>query len=483
MLQHQTASLKTQKRKAEESGGQPFGLAPFYAFIQNFNRSLHHRTRAIFHKRAPQYLSGLISASDRRNLEKISERLPDTEYQALHHFITHSPWDERVLCQDMARVANGLLGGRHDSCLLIDPTAIPKKGTASVGVRRQYCGTRGKIDNCQVGVFSALANQCDAVLINKRLYLPKQWCADPVRCERAGVPVEARDYKTNQSLALELIEDADRHGVDYAWVGLDAEFGTPNFLLTLAQQGKQFMVDTRSNTHVHLHNPRLSFSPKHLKTDGLKLKHKSVQVSTLPKAGRWKTILIRHSTKGELIAQYRTFKVWLWNGQKHVKPIQAQLIIRRTNGQGKGKRYKYTLCNAPEGTPIQRLAYQQSQRFWIEQAIKDCKDGLGMDEYQVRQWRGWHHHVALTMLAGLFLLKLKLENRQTMPLLSCTDLKELLATIIPQQTSRLEVVWTLILNRHRRRETAIHCRYRQQGARPPDKTLSLDLKQTVYLTM
>lgn len=476
MFPHHTASFKKQKRKAEESGGKSFGLAPFYAFVQDFNPSEHHRTRSLFHERAPQYLSGLLNSSDRRNLEKITERVQDADYQALHHFVTHSPWDDRLLCADIARCANALLGGREDSCLLIDPTALPKKGNSSVGVSRQYCGTRGKIDNCQLGIFSALSQNSDAVLINKRLYLPKDWAGDRERCEKAGIPIEERGYKTNHMLALELIKDADRHGVSYSWIGLDAEFGTHSFLLSLAQMGKQFMVDVKTNTHVYLENPRLSLSPKSLETKAFRYKRKPVQVASLRRPGKWRKIVIRHSSKGEMVAEYRRFAVWLWNGKKETTPIKVHLIVRKIDGRN-GKQYKYSLCNAPEATSVKRLAYQQSQRFWIEQAIKECKDGLGMDEYQVRKWKAWHHHVALTMLAGLFLQKLKLEHRGEMPLLSVYDLKEILAFLIPTKVTRLDSVLDRIHKRHQRRIRAMMQCYRSQGSRPPDHLRSFNLTE------
>jgi SRSO17 transposase len=468
MKPHSTASLKNTKRKAEESGGEPFGLAPFLAFVQDFNPSTHHRTRALFNKCAPQYLSGLIAGKDRRNIEKISENIDQTQYQNLHHFITHSPWSDERLYREVSQFANRLLGGSKDSALFIDPSGIPKKGDNSIGVSRQYCGATGKIDNCQVGVFSALVKDTNVVVINKRLYLPKSWCADSQRCDKAKVPIDARIYKTNQTLAMELIQDADSHGLDYSWVGLDAEFGTVGFLSKLADMGKEFMIDVRTNTHVYLFNPRLSQAGKNQKCRALRRKRKPVKVGSISKAGRWKKVIIRDASKGPMAAKMRSVPVWIWNGKQDAQPLKVHLVIRKLEGDPKGRKYKYSLSNADQNTCMQRLAYQQSQRFWVEKGIKDCKDGLGIDEYQTRQWKSWHHHVALTLLAGVFLMKLKLEEGKSLPLLSIYDLKDLLTVVLPLRKADLETVWTIVLKRHQRKVWSKTSAENRQRSRLPN---------------
>lgn len=466
MCQHQTASLKNKKRKAEELGGEPFGFAPFRSFIHDFNPAQHHRTRSLFDKCAPLYLSGLIGRHHGRNLEKISEHVDGADYQALHHFISHSPWDDQALCERMSQYASRLLGGTPRSGLIIDPSGLPKKGTHSVGVKRQYCGATGKIDNCQLAVFAALVNENRSVLINKRLHLPEEWCDDEKRCRKAGVPRASQGYKTNQQLAMELIQDADRHGVDYAWVGLDAEFGTLGFLLELAAMNKEFMVDVRVNTRVYLNHPFLDIPQETNKKRRFRMRRKSVPVSSISKRGRWKRVTIRDGAKGPMTAKIRKTPVWIWNGEVETEPVRVYLVTRKLEGEPKGKKYKYSLSNAWGNPSCKELAYKQSQRFWVEQAIKECKDGLGMDEYQTRHWRAWHHQVALTMLAALYLMKLKVENGEGMPLLSIYDLKEIICVCLPLRPPDLETVWRHIENRHRRRASAIMSAARQKP--PPD---------------
>jgi SRSO17 transposase len=457
MPKHHTAFYK-KTRRAEESGGESLGLAPFYSFIQDFNRFFQARTRPSFHERAQQYLSGLFQLDHRRNVEKIDETVNGSQYQSLHHFLTHSPWDDEAVCAQISRMANDFVGGTDDSCLLIDPSGIPKKGRHSVGVARQYCGNLGKVDNCQVGVFAALGRGRDACLINKKLYLPKSWCEDPERCDKAGVPKEQRHYRNRAQLALELIEEADQQKLQYAWIGMDAEFGVPWFLSELQQRGKRFLIDVASNAYVYKTHPRMSYRPNGLSTKALRFKRKPIKVEEFRHAHgkrRWRRVEIRDSTKGIMVAEYLHKRIWFWDGQKESPPVRYHLLIRRNPQQdGRGWKYKYSLSNAPARTTTKRLAYQQSQRFWIEQAIRDAKDGMGIDEYQARKWRSWHHHVALTLMAGLFVLKTRLNNREHFPLLSITDVRAVLECLLPKKAQEYKEVLALIRERHERRRRA-----------------------------
>ena len=256
-----------------------------------------------------------------------------------------------------------------------------------------------------MGVFAALGQGRDACLINQRLYLPKSWCEDPQRCEKAGIPKSEQAYRNHLQLALELIDDADRLKVQYAWIEMDAEFGHPSFLSKLQQRGKTFLVDVKSDTHHFRSHPRLAYRSKGHGLGRLRLKQKPMEADFYRMAcgeRDWRRTEIRDSTKGMMVADFLHKRVWLWDGKDTSGPMACHLIIRRIkNESGKGWQFKYSLSNAPAKTPLQRLAYQQCQRFWVAQAIRDAKDSLGMDEYQTRKWRAWHHHVALTILAGL----------------------------------------------------------------------------------
>ncbi len=484
MAQKYTAFFENFYNKdAEESGGEPTGAAPlfptaglsgvaglFSRFLERYNSHFHVRARPCFQERAKQYLSGLFQLECRRNIERIDSRAAEAEYQSLHHFVTHSPWDDKAVCAQITKEANQLLGGSPVSGLIIDPAGTAKKGTKSVGVTRQYCGNIGKVDNCQVGVFAALVKGRDTCLINKRLFLPKEWCEDKERCAAAGVPKDSQTYKNRAQLAMELIKDADDQGVDYAWIGMDAEFGSyPWFLRDLDDMKKRFLIDVRCNAYVYTRNPCLKLSPKKLGQKKLRFQRKAVKVQALRHAhGKrsWRRISIRDSSKGEMIAEFLQKKIWYWNGDQQTRPRLWHLLIRRTpKDNTTGWEYKYSLSNMPSKTQTKTLAYQQSQRFWVEQAIKDSKNGLGIDEYQVRKWRAWHHHVALTMLAGLFVLETRLEHRQDFPLLSITDVREILEFFLPKKVVSFDDLKAQIRKRHEQRwRSYIQARKKALGA-------------------
>lgn len=455
MSQHHTAFFENTLsiEGAEEPGAELLGLGPFSSFLDRYCHHFHSRTRPSFHKRATHFVSGLFQLQDKRNLERIDRRVYGSEYQSLQHFMTDSPWDDVAVCDQIAKEVNQHLGGYSDTGLFIDPAGFPKKGKHSVAVGRQYCGNLGKVDNCQVGVFSALGRGRDACLINKRLFLPREWCNDEQRCRAAGIPDDCQDYKTHAALALELIEEADRQGLDYAWIGMDAEFGNfPWLLLDLDDRNKTFLIDIPCSAYLYTRNPRMTVRPNSIADSALRLQRKAVKAEALRQAHgkrKWRRISIRDSSRGEMIADFLHKKIWYWDGDPLTKPRLWHLIIRRTPKEGEdGWEYKYSLSNAPVNTKTQVLAYRQSQRFWVEQAIKDVKDGLGIDEYQVRKWRAWHHHFALTMLAALFVLETRLKHRQTVPLLSITDVREILEFLLPLKVQTIEDLWAIILKRH-----------------------------------
>jgi SRSO17 transposase len=169
------------------------------------------RTRNVL-RQAQQYLCGLVQAT-RRNVERMAEAVPGTDAQALHHFLSHSPWDARGVMDQVTRDLDAVLGGEQDTCLLLDETCFRKKGTKSVGVARQWMGLEGKTDNCQVAVFAALVRGRWASLLDAELYLPKQWTEDPQRCVAAGVPEARRALRTKPSLALQMVRRARTNGV------------------------------------------------------------------------------------------------------------------------------------------------------------------------------------------------------------------------------------------------------------------------------
>src|SRR5881397_895627 len=188
----------------------------FQNFSKRFETHFRRWTRSVV-AQAQQYLQGLMQAH-RKNMERMEEVVPDCEYQSLQYFLSESDWDARAVLDQVAVEADRHLGGSADSCLLLDESSFEKKGTKSVGVARQWSGRLGKVDNCQVAVFAALAQGSSSTLIDTRLYLPKDWVQDRKRCLAAGIPASEVVLKSKADLAFEMVLHARQNGVRFSWV-------------------------------------------------------------------------------------------------------------------------------------------------------------------------------------------------------------------------------------------------------------------------
>jgi SRSO17 transposase len=392
----------------------------------------------------------------------MAEIIPDTDAQALHHFLSCSPWDSRDVMNQVARDVDSLLGGDQDSCLLLDETCFAKKGKKSVGVARQWMGRQGKTDNCQVAVFAALARGNSVSLIDAELYLPQEWVKDPRRCAAAGVPLERQALKTKPTLALELVQRARRNGVRFAWIAADGGYGQDRALLrTLDDAGERFVVDVHRTQRIFLEEP----SPSGRQTsEGQTSSATPVTVEQWaaqqpPEA--WEEVWVRHSSQGELRVEALRRPVWLLEG-RDAQARAWQLVATREKGDSEG--IKYSLSNASLSISLSRLAYMQRQRYWVERAFQEAKTEAGMDEYQARSWQAWYHHMALVMMALLFLLRERQLQRETLPLLSAGDVKVLLARLLPRRDQDPEEIIRQIEQRHRQRQAAIDSAYRRQKA-------------------
>lgn len=400
-------------------------------------------------------------------MERMAERVPKSNEQSLQHFVSESEWDERQVLDMVALEADRYLGGEEDSCLLVDESGHAKKGKKSVGVSRQWCGNKGKVDNCQVGVYLALARGARATLIDGRLYLPEVWVEDEGRCLEAGIPKKEIVSKTKQESALEMVCHAKQLGVRYKWVGCDAFYGKdPAFLRMLDDQGEVFLADVHKDQQIYLEDPKpvvpkrksnRGKAPKRLQAQSLPLRVDEF-VAHQPR-NAWQRVELRDSTKGKLSADILHRRVWLWDGQE-ARAHCWHLVVRREKDSP--ETIKYSLSNAPAETPLSRLAFMQAQRFWIEQTLRDGKQEAGLGDYQLRKWRGWQHHMALTMMVMLFMLEERLLNRKETPLLSCSDIRKLLLQFLPKRDVTVEEVMRQMEARHRKRQASINNSYKKQ---------------------
>ncbi len=463
-----TATLKKNKSTKDKPHVRLFGLTGLARQLLSFHgryRQYFQTHTTIIYERSFQYLKGLFQA-DKKNMERIEERVPGTEYDPLQYFLSDSDWSWSPINDQLAKDADSFLGGYDDSALYIDETGIPKKGKMSVGVARQWCGQLGKTDNCQVGVFATLGRDRFSTPIDCRLYLPKEWTKDKTRCQKAKIPSKNIQFQSKHELALEMVFHARKKGIRYNWVGFDGFYGdNPEFLRTLSSNGETFMGDVHKDQRIYTQDPQpiipKATSSKGRKPSKLKAQTKAIRVdkwSESQPAEAWQRIAIRDTTKGKLFVDILHQQVWLWDG-KEAEAKKWHLIIRREVDSPKKK---YSLSNAPDNTSLKRLSYMQAQRYWVERPFQDAKNQCGMGEYQARGWFSWHHHMTMVMLAMLFMLEQRLLHQDDIPLLSFPDITRLLKSILPRRDiSKAEIIRQLEV-RHKKRLASTIAAYEKQ---------------------
>jgi SRSO17 transposase len=425
--------------------------------------SLHERDA-----HARRYLSGLLGTQRRKNMERIDAELEGGDYQSMQQFIADSPWDHAPLMARIAHEADGLLGGQRNSALYLDETSFVKKGEASVAVQRQYCGRLGKVENCQVAVFACLGSGERAALTGMRLFLPQAWAEDARRCQKAKIPLGERKHRTKAQLALELVGEMRANGLRFGWIGGDEVYGCNRELTdALERAGERYLMDVSSNYQVCEHDPEVCEAQagprqKRRGNPGKKtlVRRESGQQSVGQLCKKYfekesRKVEQRESTRGMIRRQAWARKVWL--PATEGSAARACLLVVRREEDGS---YKYSLGNIVEEVRLERLIYMQGQRYFIERAFQDAKSELGMAQYEVRGWQGWHHHIALCCLAQLFCLKERIGFKEDYPLLSVHDIVELLAHYIPRKTRTEAGVLSALRARHRARKKDIERRKR-----------------------
>jgi SRSO17 transposase len=429
-------------------------------------------------EQARHYLGGLLGTQRRKNIETIHLDGAPSDYQSLEQFISASPWDHQAVLDQVAREADVLLGDVSTTGLFIDESSFLKKGKASVGVQRQWSGRAGKIENCQVGVFAGLGQGSNLVLTDFRLYLPASWVEDEARCRKAKVPEEKRQYQAKWQLALEMIRHARQLGLRYGWVGMDSLYGSNAGLLNeLEDLGEHFLADVSKVTKVwdrppSLQEPEAAPSGRGRPRQQARLqpgeeaRYRSVEQLTEESfASEHRALCYRQGHKGQLWAHVWVRPVWVW--EKGWEKVRPRMLVVRRDADGT---FKYSLTNSLNQGSWERYAWMQGQRFFIEHAFHEAKSQLGMAQYQVRVWRGWHHHQSLVCLALLLSIRLQRETAPQVPLLSLRDITELLDHYLPRQGVSEAEVLSRIRQRHRQRQQDLDRRKLHRSGLPPSLT-------------
>lgn len=360
-----------------------------------------------------EYVAGLFSDAKRKNAETIAY-LHDQDRQAMQKFIGQSLWDDGLLIRELTRQI-GVELGEPDGVLVFDPSGFKKQGTASVGVARQWCGRLGKIDNCQVGIYLGYVSRKEHALVDVRLYLNRQWAKDKQRRKQCGVPREIR-FQTRHALALAMLAE---HGsaLPHAWIAGDDEMGRSSaFRRDLRALEECYLLAVPSNTLVR----DLEASPPEYGGRGPRPKAPFVRADrwreTLPEHA-WTTIDVRDGARGPLVTQAVKRRVQAKTDRRRNGPEETLVILREVQADGTLK-HDYYLSNAAPETEVSEFARVAKAEHRIEECLERAKSDAGLAQYQVRNWIGWHHHQALSLLAAWFLTQ---EDRRGKKIHSGTD--------------------------------------------------------------
>jgi SRSO17 transposase len=362
-------------------------------------------------ERAEAYLRGLLlDAESTKTAEAIALKVhgDPSQVRMTQVFLGQSAWPDEPPREELVRWADQELGSDAGT-LIVDESGIPKCGDKSVGVARQYCGATGKIDNCQVAVFLAYASAGGHTLLDERLYLPEdEWAQDAARREEAGVP-EGVVFRTKPELASELIRSVGpriRHG----WVTFDEGYGKdPEFLSGLEEMGERYIGEVPKSCRGWLRRPEVQEpgagrrgrrTSKRRVAPGQPRPQTVEEIAAALPAGAWKRLSFREGTKGVQVAHFAAIR---FVAERDDLPgPELWLVIERSCDQA--PYVKYYLSNASRDCPLLELAQAGHHRWPIEDCFLRGKQELGLDDYEVRGWRGFHHHMTLVMLAMWFLV-------------------------------------------------------------------------------
>jgi SRSO17 transposase len=376
-------------------------------WLEPFLVRLSHPARRAM---CPLYIAGLIGPGERKSVQPMAHRLGLSSHDQLHHFISAGLWDAAPLAAELLTQADRLVGG-PDAYLVIDDTALPKKGQHSVGVAPQYASALGKNANCQTLVSLTLAKGEVPVPVSLRLFLPESWTNDPQRMQRAGVPEPFQAPRTKPEIALCELDRIIAAGVRFGCVLADAGYGiSAAFRQALSARGLVWAVGIPRIQKVFRADVEMIWPtatrgrPRQTAIPGTE----AIAAEDMLTGAPWRAITWRRGTKGALKAEFVALRVRVADGpavrinkrvNQHLPGEEVWLVGER---RASGKR-KYYLSNLPADVDLKRLAGTIKARWVCEQAHQQMKEELGLDHFEGRSWTGLHRHALMTLIAFAFL--------------------------------------------------------------------------------
>jgi SRSO17 transposase len=334
-----------------------------------------HFARRETRERSIAYLRGLIAPVERKNGWQLAEAAGDRTPDCVQDFLRRSPWDPDAVRNDLQAYVSEHFG-EPEGVLSVDETGFPKKGEKSAGVQRQYSGTMGRIDNCQIGVFLSYASSKGRAFLDRRLYLPESWCGDFRRRRAADIP-ERITFQTKPKMGLEMVEAALERGIPARWVTADTVYGNDShFRRALEKRPISFVLAVLSSQRIGLSNAQ--------------------SIAEEMPSSAWRRLDAGKGSKGPRRSDWAYYRFPMLT-----EGWEKGLVIRQ--GIGKERERQYYLIHAPVGTPLETLARVAGTRWTIECCFEEAKNDIGLDHYEVRSWTGWYRHITLAMFAHAYL--------------------------------------------------------------------------------
>jgi SRSO17 transposase len=422
--------------------------------------------------KAHAYILGLMKCEkNHTNMERMVEQVPEQAYHQYHNFLSESKWDYKAVNKQTALNVSVLMEGCKSRSgkptgFIIDESAHLKKGKESVGVARQYAGVSGKVDNCQVAVYGSLCNEENAALIDTALFLPEKWTENKNRCEKARIPKSECVFETKPQKALRMIRANLKLGVKFDWIGGDGLYGHNTELTRgLDAENLFYVLDVHKDELIYLAEPTFSIPPKKGNRGANPTKEKADKPALRIDEyfgnlieSQWDRVKIRKTAKGWKYVWVHTVAVWHWDG-KEEKARARTLVITRT--EEKNTKVKFSFSN---GGIIEysreEYAYFQCNRYWVERCFDDAKNELGLSGYQVRKWIAWQHHQSLVMMAALYVLSIRIEQKPEYELMSVRDARIIIVAQLFDDQETISRLHDQMALRHKNRQRDINRFYK-----------------------
>lgn len=438
-------------------------------FFRSFSPLFQRREQR---ENALLYLEGLLSDCKRKNVESLVLHLrgeqPNT-IRSLQHFLSQGKWSDQPILEHLHTEVEKTLGC-DDGVLIFDGCDFPKQGLHSAGVKRQRCGELGKTANCQAGVFMAYASQHGHCLLDRRLYLPEEWrieSNDKELCRECGIPEEI-EFKTKQRLALEMLEKlVEKGSLQFKWVCFDEAFGHDGkFLDSLARLGVMYFAELPCTKRFWLEQPKTGIPKRKPKQGAAPRKIRLLEgekeaeeaeklIRQLPEE-EWQRMTLKEGSKGPMVGDFVFLRVI--ESRNQLPGEEVWLVVRRCADSGE---LKYFVSNAPLETDKDELCRVSGMRWPIELCFRDGKQELGMGDYEVRSWVGWHHHMTMVILAQFLLVQMRVEYKEVMPGLTLPQARLFVEVCIPKR--RRTVAWVVeVLGYRQRRNHAAYLSHRKR---------------------